>query len=129
MKKAIKTLAFAAAIMSLAVACGGNAEENANDTVIDSTPVETVVEDTVATDTVVAVEEEAAKPAAKPAAKKAPKETVADKVTVKGDGLTIKTNKGDEITVAKSGNVTAKTGTDKKVEINLAVPAKNTAKK
>lgn len=123
MKKVFRTLALAAVVMSLAVACNGNAEEAP----VDTTAQDTIVEDTLVEDTL--VEEVAEEPvvednktAAKPAAKKQETKLV-DKVEVKGDGLTIKGKNGAELNLKSNGETTVKTKNDTKVELNLAKPA------
>lgn len=102
MKKNFRTLAFAFAVMGLAIACNNNATEETTDSVIDSTPV--VVEEVI--DSTPVVEEAVTPTTPKKTAKKteATKEEVktpdASKVTI-GDASTTVTVKKDGIKVVK----------------------------
>lgn len=104
MKKTVKTLAFAIAIMGLTMACNNNQVDELVDSlpVIDTTPV--VVEEPVVDTPAVVVEEPVAKPApAKKATKKAtPKKTEPAKKEVNdASKMTASSEKG--VTVNKNG--------------------------
>lgn len=108
MKKSIKVLSLALAVMGLTVACNNNAPvEKVIDTVVpvDTVVVEEVI-DTLPVEEVVVEEPVKKAPAKKKAVKK---EEPKNEVTVDASKMSVKTSTGTSVTINKQGGATVNT--------------------
>ncbi len=108
MKKSVKILAFALAVMGLTVACNNNAPaEELIDTVV---PVDTVVEEVIdSTPVEEIVVEEPVKKATTPKKKTTKKEEPKTEVKVDASKMSVNTASGTNVTISKQGGASVST--------------------